>query len=199
MSKEKAKETVKKDTAKTTKVKTEKVEDVVEAIEVEEEKETTPQETKRKKAIEIDLHEYIPVWSVTNGGLNYISRKTNNIYRWQNYGDVEYIEFGELITMKSSKPKYLNTPRIIIDDAEVVEKLGLSKLYENMFNIDELDDFFRLSASKMEEKLNNMPEGFKSLIKDEAVKKIKDGSLYDLRKIKLLEKKVHVDLQIIMD
>ena len=61
MSKEKAKETVKKDTAKTTKVKTEKVEDVVEAIEVEEEKETTPQETKRKKAIEIDLHEYIPV------------------------------------------------------------------------------------------------------------------------------------------
>ena len=45
------------------------------------------------------------------------------------------MNLAELMTMKSSKPKYLTEPYMVIDDMEVVEKLGLTKLYEDMFDV----------------------------------------------------------------
>ena len=202
----KKKSTVRESTPKETKVVTEpkfekveepKIEETAEEVEVKEVVEEKPKE--RKKAIDIDLHEFIEVRSVTNGGLSYKSPKTGVIVRWRECGDTEYIEFTELMTMKSSNPRFLNEPLIVIDDEDVVAKLGLSKLYEDMFDVDKLEEFFEYSVTKMTELLETMPSGIKTLIGDRAVNMIKDETLYDLRKIKLLEDKIKIDLQILMD
>lgn len=207
MSKKDTKDTKKTEDVKDTKAKpktkaTPKKKEVKKETKVEkaeEIKEVKEEPKARKKAVDIDLHELIEVRSVTNGGLTYISPKTGMKVRWQETGDVEYMEFAELMTMKSARRGFLEQPLIVIDDEDVVEKLGLTKLYENMFDIDDIDSFFELSVTKMSEQLETMPRGIKTLVADKATKMIKDETLYDLRKIKLLEDKVRIDLQILMD
>lgn len=182
---------------KTTKAKPEKVEVKEETKAEVEEKEEKPKQ--RSRAVDIDLHELIEVRSVTHGGLVYISPKTNMKVLWEQLGDVEYMEFAELVTMKSAKPNFLNKPLLVVDDEDVIQKLGLTKLYEDMYNVDNIDEFFDLSVTDMSEQLKTMPEGIKTLVGDKASAKIKDETLYDLRKIKLIEEKANVDLQILMD
>ena len=159
--------------------------------------EEKPQE--RKKAVNIDLHELIEVRSVNKGGLTYKSPKTGVVYRWEECGNTEYLEFAELMTMKSAKPRFLNEPFIVIDDVDVVEKLGLTKLYDEMYDVNDIDNFFNLSVTKMTELFSTMPNGIKTLIGDKAISMIKDETLYDIRKIKLIEESVQIDLQILMD
>lgn len=164
-------------------------------------KKETPQETRtdRQKSVKIELNEMIPVRSVTQGGLTYISPKTGFTVTWDEYGTEEYIEFSELLTMKASRNKFLSEPYLVIDDEDVVKKLGLTKLYEEMVDFDNLEDFFNQRPSTMEEKLEKLPRGIKKLIADKSRKMIQDGELFDIRKIKIIEKKLHLDLQMLMD
>lgn len=175
-------------------------EEVVEKVEVKAEpiieKKTTEE---RKKSVNIDLHEMIPVRSVTKGGLSYKSPKTGLLVRWNDYGSEEYLEFGEIMTMKSSKPKFLTEPYIVIDDEQVVEKLGLKELYANLEAVGNIETLFRDDVKTMEDKIAKMPKGIKKLAGDKSREMIQNGELYDIRKIKLLESKLNIDLQILMD
>lgn len=169
---------------------------------VQETKVAEAEETKvveRKKAKEISMNELIPVRNLCSSSLSYISRKTNMLFQWAEYGDVEHIEFSELMTMKASQPRFLTEPFLFIEDMDVVEKLGLTKLYDQIAQVMDLDNFFGLPSVEMERILNELPNGSKELIKDEAMKRVAAGSLYDIRKIKSLEEKLFVDLQILID
>lgn len=166
---------------------------------VEEEVEEVVEEPKRKKVAKIDPSELIAVRSCTFGKLIYTSRKTGISYIWENKGDEEYLEFGELMTMKASSPKFLKSPYIVIEDEDVIEKLGLTDIYKNITMIEDLDRFFRLPLGEMEEKIEMFPQGFRSTLLTTANKLIKSGQLYDIRKIKLLENKLKVDLETSLD
>lgn len=165
-------------------------------------KKETAKETKepiRKKAVKIELNEMIPVRSVTKGGLTYISPKTGLTVMWSDYNTEEYMEFGELLTMKASKMRFLTEPYVVVDDDTVAEKLGLSKLYEDMIDIEDIEDFYEKKVEKMEEILKKVPRGIRKLIADKSRELIQKGSLFDIRKIKLLEKELEIDLQILME
>ena len=110
--------------------------------------------------------------------------------------DEEYLDFGELITMKASQPAFLTRPLIIVEDDDAVENLGLAKVYENIINPDDLDKFFNMSLNKMETVLEKSPKGIKKLIISKAREMIENNQLYDIRKIQLLEKTLKIDLQI---
>ena len=46
----------------------------------------------------------IPVKSNVAGGLTYVSRKNKGLeYYWEHTGDVEYIEYSELISMRNTQ------------------------------------------------------------------------------------------------
>lgn len=172
------------------------------AIEAEESQKVTTTEKKapeRKKSKEIDLHALIPVRNLCSGGLSYISPKTNLLVQWAEYGDVEYMEFGELMTMKASKRRFLFDPLLMVEDVEVAEKLGLIELYEQVDKILDIDNFLRQSVNTIAEITENLPKGSRELLKDEVSKRILNGSLYDIRKIKTLENILCVDLQILLD
>lgn len=171
------------------------------SVEVEEkaDKKVEEQPKKRKSAPKIDLSEMIPVRSIVFGKLVYVSKKTGIKFIWENKGDEEYIEFGELMTMKASSPKFLKSPFLIVDDEDAVEKLGLTKMYEENSMVDDLDGFFALPLSEMEEKIEKFPKGFRDVITSTANQKIKSGELYDIRKIRFLEDKLKVDLELSTD
>lgn len=153
----------------------------------------------RKRAVDIAPNELINVRSVTSGGLSYLSTRTNMLYTWAEYGDVQPMEYQELVSMKSSNRGFLFKPLLVIDDEQVAEKLGLTELYNQLEEVADLDGFFGRDLSSMRDIISKLPSGAKETIKQTASEMVRDGKLYDTRKIKMLEKELNTDLMILLD
>ncbi|MBG9464217.1 MULTISPECIES: hypothetical protein [Bacillus] len=173
-------------------------ETVIESNEVVTEKEAPKKKTVKKKK-QINRNQLVSCFNVTSGSLKYISKKTGLETVWSAYGDEEYIEVSELLTMKSSQPKFLTEPWIFIDDEEVVQYLGLSKVYQHIIPIDEVEEFFNLSATDAKDILPKLPRGMKELIADKARKGVESGEFNNLQLLKLLEKELHLDILSLAD
>ena len=134
--------------------------------------------------------------SVTYGGLTYISTKTRMTYRWNDYGSIVDVEFGELRNMLASNPRFLHEPYMIVEDDEAAEALRLTEIYSKMAMIDNLQDSFKKPFNEIEKILRNLPQGMKDTVASKARQMIENGKLDSLRIIKLIEKELNVDLQI---
>jgi hypothetical protein len=148
----------------------------------------------RKKQIDLDM--LVPCRNVTDGRLVYKSRKTGLQTIWMSHGDMEYIDVGELLTMKASQPKFLNEPWLVIEDDDVVEYLGLKHLYQRLVDTEDLDSFFNKTHTEMAGILDRIPNGTKDAIAIRARKLVEEGTLYDNRKIRVLEEKLKIDLSL---
>lgn len=191
------KTTTRKTTARKTTTKAKEVEkQEVEAVQEEEVEKTPAKTTARKRKVEIDRNELVPVRSARYGNLVYISKRSADRFEWAEYGDVEYVSVGELITMKSTQPRFLRDAWVIIDDEEAVEFLGLSDMYEDLFEIGDLDEFLDKPYNEMEKLLDIMPKGYKDALANKARQLIEQEQLDSNRVIRLLEEKLEVDLKI---
>ena len=169
--------------------------EVVQTPEVE--AEPIPQPTRRKKAAQIERSEMIPCRSTTHGKLTYISTRTGVTITWDDYGTIEYVEYGEILTMRSSQPKFLNKPWIVIEDEEAVSTIpNLAKLYKDISQIGEnLEDFFKKEPSVIEKILTKVPNGTKALIASKAREMVDNGTLYDTRIIGIIDKMMNTGLK----
>jgi len=154
---------------------------------------TKPIET-RRKAVQIDRNEMIAVRSVTYGNLVYVSPRTGMVTRWSDFGVVEWMEFGELLTMKSSMPKFFTKPWVVIDDEEVLKYLGLEEQYKLLINIDDINAFFNKPLVEISALLKAFPSGIKETIKLKARDMVRSEELNDLRVIKVLENEFKIGL-----
>lgn len=187
-----------KTTTRRTATKTTAKEKPVEQVELQEEVtvEEAPKPVARaKKRLEINRDELVECRSAVNN-LVYVSKRTSEKFEWAMYGDVNYITLGELITMKSTQPRMLKEGWLIVDDEEAIEQLGLTTMYGNLFEIDDIDEFFELNEREIKRILTNMPRGFKRSLATFARERIQSGELDSNRKIKLLEELLEVDLKI---
>ncbi len=148
----------------------------------------------RKKRIEIDRNEMIPCRSVTNGALIYISDRTRARYLWREYGTVLYIDMGELLDMRASQPVFLNDVLFVIDDEEAAEYLGLTRKYESLGGLDDLDAFFKQSYDELREVIPKLPKGIKHTLATRARQLIENKELANANIIDLLEKHLNVEL-----
>jgi hypothetical protein len=153
-----------------------------------------PQKFSRMKKPTLDKNELIPVMNITNGPLLYISLKTGMSVKFEQYGDVEYLEVGELLTMRSSQKRYLEEPWMLIMDEEIVNYLGLDKLYQKLISPQNIDKIFTFDQATFQEIIENAPMGYNQLIISRAKQRLKDGSLDSLAKIKILEEKFNIQL-----
>lgn len=144
---------------------------------------------------EIDRNMVVPVMNVTNGILVYQSRKTGIELKWEKYGDIEYMDVAELLTMRSSQRRFLDEPFILVMNNEAVDYLGLKKMYDKMIHPDNIDAVFKLSNERFEEVLETAPRGIAYLIIGRAKDKVADGTLDSIAKLKILEEKFNVHLQ----
>jgi hypothetical protein len=151
----------------------------------------------RKKMKQIDRSEMIPCRSVTNGQLTYISTRTGLMTIWNDFGTVEYLEYGELLTMRASQPKFLNKPWIIVEDEEVIDTIaGLRDMYNKMALIgNDLDEFFKKSPEEIENIIKDLPNGAKGLLASKARVMVENGTLYDLRVIGIIDKYMRTGLK----
>jgi hypothetical protein len=164
--------------------------EVIEEVKVAEAKKPT-----RIKRVEIDHNELIACRNAVDGSLIYISDQTRQKYLWDAYGRVQYLPMGELMTMQGSQPRFLNDVWLIIDDEEAAQYLGLTKLYESLVELENLDSFFNLPIKQMEEILPKLPKGLKTTVATRARKLVEDKSLDSGNKIRLLEDMLNIELK----
>ena len=197
MTEKTTKPTTRKRTAKP--VETKKVEEVKapELVEAVQPKEVEVKEApKRQKRKEIDRNELIACRSTTNGRLIYRSPRTQEKFTWSDFGSVEYLEMGELLTMKSSHPKFLNDVQLVIDDEEAADYLGLNKIYDEMLQVDDLDSLFDKTNDELAVILPKLPNGLRKAVSTRARTLVEEDRLDSISKIKLIEQELGVDLQL---
>ena len=160
--------------------------------ELKEEKATTVKSIQRKEAI--DKQMLVPIMNVTNGKLVYQSRKSGSEFQFEQYGDIEYIELYELLTMRSSQRKFLDEPYVIVLDDEVADYLGLSNMYKKLTHATEIDRIFKLPLEQFTNIVESTPKGLAHLIISKAKEKIATGEFDSVQKIQVLEEIYKVQL-----
>jgi len=169
-------------------------------VEVQEAKNETVKTSKKTRA-QFDRNEMVTCRCVVKGGLIYKSKKNiGSDTNWDDYGSEEDLDIGEILTIKASVPRFLTEPWFkIIDNDELVEYLGLTKMYNTILLVEDVDSLFTKTPEKIQEILKEVPKGTKNLIIDRARDLIIEKKLFDLRVINTLEKELNVDLKIFVD
>ena len=122
------------------------------------------------------------------GTLTYKSRRQNGYeVTWEKQGDVDYIELGELVSMRNSQRAFFEKNWLGIDDEEVIEYLGVSKFYNNALSYEELTKILELPFSEMSEKIKLMPKGMRENLKIQLAQKIRDKGIDSIKVIDFLK------------
>jgi hypothetical protein len=149
---------------------------------------------RQQRKQEVTLNDRIPVVNFTNGTLFYRSKKSGRVWDLVGFGAKDYMEMDELIAMRSSNPKLLTNPSLIILDDEAVNHLGLTELYKNIRMPDEIDKLFDMKFDEFVAVLSKSPVGMKQLIVNRAKVLIESGELDSRRIIKAIETECKVHL-----
>ena len=188
------KNTVVKEAKKT---KVPMAEETIDSIEGELSK-TKASEDKPKKSVKKkhDSNELIICRSVVFGELNIIGPKTKLVYQWSNEGDVQEVEYQDLMSLKALRHRYIFDPFIIIEDEELYEewKADLEPVYKKVGDIN-IKGIFELPQRQFVAKLKQLPDSLKESVKNAAYSMIQNGTLYDLRKINAMDEVLQTDLK----
>lgn len=114
---------------------------------------------------------------------------------WDSFGDVQELEYRELVSMRGNQRRFFEENWILIDNPAVIKKLGVERYYKNSLTTDDFDDVFTMSAEKIKEIVPSLPGGTKDAIISEAKKKIETGELDSRSTIKALEETLSVELE----
>lgn len=146
-----------------------------------------------KKTIPLDYD--IPVKSGVQGGLVYVSRKNGYEVHWATYGDVEYLEYSELVAMKNGHKRFFEDNWVFFEDTDefsaedIYRALGVDKFYKFIINLENLDDVFNYSVADIEKLVPKMSTGLKQTIACRAKQLINEENplLDSNKKIKAFE------------
>lgn len=156
----------------------------------EEKKEVKPKTIKNVKESKFNDKDLIPCKSVTSGGLSFIGASGNKV-RFEDYGMVEYVEYGDLRReAQSANPtNYLFYPRFIVLDSDFIEEFPKLEEFYNKFYTDEGDfeAILEMDNAQMIEAIEKLPKGCKECLKGIVSTKIDAGELDSVQKIKVLD------------
>lgn len=142
----------------------------------------------KSKARKYEKDDVIPCKSLTDGKLLVTGEKTGILYRWADYGDVEEIEYQDLVYMIRSHKSCITRPRFIIQDAEFVEQYPeLKELYESLYSTKDLTDILSLPITQMRAAIAELPDGVFETLKGLAASMIMSGTYDSVKKIKVLD------------
>lgn len=138
----------------------------------------------------------ISLTNITNGSVSYQPNNSSFMYSWKEYGDTQELTIDELLGMS---PMFLETPWLKIEDEdeEIIEALGLEKVYEYMEIFDDLENVEDLDLDYLKEAIDVfVTKNNQDFIHQVAVKiqlAIDNGDLVDYRKIQQLGKMLQKD------
>lgn len=181
----KSKTTIKK-TPKQTNVST--IENTTTAKTVEPE-----QKTYRVK-VALDPNTIVTVKNGFHGSLVYKSRKTQERFVWESFGDEQDMELQELKNAKNSSKAFFENNWFLIDDPEILEYLGVSQYYKFALSFKTFDELFTKSSDEIKEIISHLSKGQKKSVAYRAKQLISEGVLDSIRVINALEENLGLEL-----
>lgn len=145
---------------------------------------------------DIDLNEYITVRNGFQGKLVYISKRSREKFVWDDFGDKQELELRELKNARSSAKAFFENNWFMFDEEDmwVIDYLGVSKYYENAVAIDEFDEIFESTPTKVKEIIGKMSKGQANSLAYRARTKVLNGEIDSRKLITALEEALGIEL-----
>lgn len=138
--------------------------------------------------------ELIVVRNGFQGRLVYQSRKTGELFVWDEFGSEQDMEFGELKNARSSGKNFFVNNWFMFDDPCVVEALGMGNFYKHSINIEKFDSLFSMDVDEARATLEQMPKGQRQSVAYRARQLISDGAIDSFKMINMLEDVLGIEL-----
>ena len=166
------------------------------ATSVAEESAATEKATKPIIPKDVDPNQIITVLNGFQGRLVYTSPRTNEVYRWDAFGDEQEIELRELRNAKSAAKKFFMNNWFMFreEDSWVIDYLGLNQYYKNAINLEEFDELFTKSAAEIEKAIAKLSAGQKKSVAYRARQLVLEGEIDSNKAIAALEKSLGIEL-----
>lgn len=169
------------------------VEVETEALATAEPKETKVEKPVGKAKVKLSKDDKVTVMNNTTGRYGYAG-KSGYSFELEEYGDTTEVPFGELQSMRSgSQKRHLEDAFIIILDADAVEELNYSKLYENVLDENGVEELLG-DVKRLEKVIVKMPLVMRETVVSIAKRKWNDRTLFDIRVIEAIEKNLNVKI-----
>lgn len=131
----------------------------------------------------------IPCRSIVSGGLYIEGSRSHILYSWADCGDVEDVEYRDLIYLVRTRANAnIYSPRIIIEDEDFInQNKSVKDFYDSMYDTSDLNQILLLPISQMKAEIANLPIGAKESIKGIAATMIDSHVLDSIQRIKALD------------
>lgn len=164
--------------------------------------ETSAVAKKIQGSVRIPLDTIVPVICNTVGGAFYSSKKIMGYtVEWEDIGSVEYMELGELSSMKNTDKRFFEDNWIVFDDteeytaSELYDFLKVSKYYKNVLTPDNIDEIFTYPKDEIVKTISTLSRGMKETIAVRAKQKLDENTL-DKNIIDILESSLGIQFTI---
>lgn len=145
---------------------------------------------------DINLDQLIPVYNGFHGVLVYASKKTGEIYQWDNFGDYQDIELKELKVAKSSSKDFFINNWFMFDDEHqwVIDYLGLQQFYKNSISLEGFEDILTLTPAKIKSTIAGMSKGQKDSLMYMVKNMVANNEIDSLKTLSALEEGLGITL-----
>lgn len=145
--------------------------------------------TRERTTKEFQPEDLISCRSMVSGQLFIKGSRSNLLYTWADYNDVNDIEYRDLAYMvRTPNDKNIYEPRIIVEDEGfIAQNPKLAEFYESMYTDADLNQIIMMPIPQMIEAINALPLGCKNALKGITSTMIDNRRLDSVQKIKALD------------
>lgn len=143
---------------------------------------------------DVDTSEYVVVKNGFHGRLVYKSRKTGELYVWDEFGAEQEMEIRELRNVRNSYKKFFINNWFMFDEDWLLDYLGVRQYYKNAIPIDTFDEIFELPAKELKERISVLSDAQKKSVAYRAKELIAENKIDSLTTIGVLEKALDISL-----
>lgn len=142
----------------------------------------------KKKAPSFELTDSVLVRNGYHGPLIVALPKSGYTLKFASFGDEDYIEIGDLRTLRNSHPKFFKKNWFLFYDPDVIEYLHVEEFYKNALSIDGIDELFSMNTDDAVNKIATLSDGQKKTVAYMAMEKIDLKEMDSIAQIKAFEK-----------
>ena len=131
------------------------------------------------------------------GTVCFKSPKTGITYNFMENGDEEWLTVDEILQMETASKKYLHSPWLVVEDDEINEILGISKVVDGVEKLNNIEETLEeLAIHEIEKLIKESTQDYKNTFAGIVMNKIKEGELRDTVLINELGRILNVDFDL---
>lgn len=119
---------------------------------------------------------------------------TFETFSWLEVGDTQEMTFKQLRIMNAKHPRYFTEKWLLPNNEAVLKKLRLDKIFGSKVTRSDMKRFCGDNIKDVEELLFGLDSNARTELAPKIVKYVKDGRITNVKMIRLLEKKLGIEL-----